>query len=62
MVEQSVPSKVYITEEEHVKLLYAAEARQALLVGFGANRVWIEENPLNEWAFTLLAQWRGITK
>jgi hypothetical protein len=66
MTEHNVPPKVYVTEEEYVRLLNAAEVRlapatsQALHARFGGNRVWLEEINANAWAFTLLLEWRGL--
>lgn len=60
MTESRPDAKLYITEEEHVKLLYAANGGQTLLTAFGVGRVWLEKVQTNDWAFKLLVKWRGL--
>lgn len=60
MSTHNIPAKVYITEEEHVKLVLQSSDRQTVLTSFGGNKVWLDNVPTNAWAFTLLAEWRGL--
>lgn len=60
MTESRPDTRLYVTEEEYTRLLNTAEPRQALYARFGGNRVWLEESDLNEWAFKLLVEWRGV--
>lgn len=61
MVDQRVPRYVYITEKELASLIARSpEGGNYVDARFGANRVWLEDVPANQWAFKLLIQWRGI--
>lgn len=60
MTKHNVPPRVYITEEEHVKLVLQSSDRRTVLTSFGGNRVWLDNVPVNAWAFALLAEWRGL--
>lgn len=60
MTKHNVPPRVYVTEEEHVRLVSQSSDRQTVLTSFGGNRVWLSDVPANAWAFALLAEWRGV--
>lgn len=63
-LKHNVPSKVYITETERVRLLALTGVTDRIVftVTFGDNAMWLDNTLENMWAFAALAEWRGLNK
>lgn len=59
-MEHNIPSKVYITEEERVKLVAQSAERRQVIASFAGDKIWLDNIAINAWAFALLADWRGL--
>lgn len=60
VIEQRVPRFVYITESEMIKLIGESTRENQAKARFGGGRVWLDDEPANQWAFKRLAEWRGV--
>lgn len=57
--------RIYISHDEHIKLLRAAPYGEFVATSFGSGAVWLGRDAdgklRNPWVLPLLAEWRGIT-
>lgn len=60
MLEHQVPRVVYISESELTTLINESTRANVVHARFGGGRVWLDDEPHNQWAFKRLTQLRGI--